>query len=65
MERISFNSRMDREDYAVIRREAFEKGITVREHISNILTIYARTRKEGLNEVSDKSGKVCNKTLNL
>jgi hypothetical protein len=46
-ERISFNSRVSRESYAVIRDEAFKLGISVKEHISNIITNYAElNRKE-------------------
>jgi hypothetical protein len=51
MERSSFNSSVDREIYAVIKDEAFRLGITVKCHISNILTEYAIKRKEELNQV--------------
>jgi hypothetical protein len=44
-----FNSSMEREDYAEIKDEAYRigGGLTVRKHISNILTEYAtKLRKE-------------------
>jgi hypothetical protein len=46
LEKAYFNSYLSKEDYAVIRDEAYRKGSTIREHISNILSSYANKRKE-------------------
>lgn len=49
MDKIQFNSFLDRESYSVIKAEAFKENVTVKIHISNILRNYAETkRKEGL-----------------
>jgi hypothetical protein len=45
VEQLSFNSSVDRDDYAIIKDEAFKRGITVKEHISAIVTEYARKAK--------------------
>jgi hypothetical protein len=47
VDKIYFNSYTSREDYAVIKDEAFKLDITVKLHISNIISAYAiQKRKE-------------------
>lgn len=47
-ERTYFNSSLDREDYAVIKDEAYRLGITIKDHISDILLNYVEGKKEEL-----------------
>jgi hypothetical protein len=45
MAKVFFNSFAERENYRLIKDEAYNKGITVRQHISNIINIYAENLK--------------------
>lgn len=62
-EKCKFNSYVSREYYAVIKDEAFRCGITIKEHISNILISYVNSKRKedsGQNEreINDDSDKV-------
>ena len=50
-EKVYFNSYADRENYRLIKDEAYAKGITIKQHISDIVSMYAeslkRTTKKG------------------
>ena len=46
MSKSYFNSYVDREDYAIIKDEAFKLGITVKKHISDIITDYAKSKRK-------------------
>jgi hypothetical protein len=58
-EKAYFNSSVDKKDYAVIRDEAYKLRITIKQHISNIITLHvSKSRKEVENltqRVVDKS----------
>lgn len=56
MEQLTFNSSVDRDDYAVIKDEAFKLSITVKEHISNIVTAYARQKQLELKKEEEENG---------
>jgi hypothetical protein len=46
MEKTTFNSSVSREDYAIIRDEAYKYNLTIKQHISNILSMYAKQKRE-------------------
>jgi hypothetical protein len=55
MEQLTFNSSVDRDDYAVIKDEAFKLNITVKEHISNIVTSYAKQKQLELKKEEEEN----------
>lgn len=58
-EKTYFNSSVSRDDYRVVKDEAYALGITVKKLISNIIHTYAETRRKeggiGEAEVSSKN----------
>lgn len=57
-----FNSYIDRNDYAMIKNEAYKLQITTKQHISNILTEYAKLkRKEIIEETEELIKEIDNK----
>lgn len=54
MENTYFNSFLSKENYAIIRDEAYRKSLTIREHISNILSDYATNKRREDNESKNK-----------
>jgi hypothetical protein len=55
MEKVAFNSYLPDEEYKIIKIEAVQLGINVKDHISSILSNYVKTRKEET-EASVSSG---------
>lgn len=45
-EKAYFNSSVDKKDYAIIKDEAYRLGITVKQHISNIISKHANKSRE-------------------
>lgn len=51
MELAYFTSSVSREDYAIIKDEAYKLDVTIKKHISNIIHDYAeQKRKEAINK---------------
>lgn len=49
-----FNSYLNRDDYEVIKTEAYRLQITTKHHISNILTDYATLKRKEIIKDSEK-----------
>jgi hypothetical protein len=52
-----FNSSVSREDYAIIKAEAYNLNITIREHISNIVSEYAKLKRKEAEHEAEVSKK--------
>lgn len=44
-EKTYFNSSLNREDYAVIKDEAYRLGLNIKDHISNIMRNYVESKR--------------------